>query len=131
MQIKFLKDYEWKDTLSVHCAPEELGCTDGSQSFKKGDILEKTWDISISSDSKNYVIGRFGYGVVVPVEYLSVTDDNGKPVTDLEVGNADFIVKKYSNQDVAPETFLQKHKNHLLILGALVIGYFAYKKFNK
>lgn len=30
-----------------------------------------------------------------------------------------------------PQGFLQKHKNHLLILGALVIGYFAYKKFNK
>jgi hypothetical protein len=129
MEIKFLKDYEWKD--STVCPPDVTGCTTGSQSFKKGDILEKTWDINISSDSKNYVIGRFGYGVVVPVEYLSVTDDNGKPVTDLEAGNADFIVKKYSNQDVAPETFLQKHKNHLLIAGALVIGYFAYKKFNK
>jgi len=29
------------------------------------------------------------------------------------------------------QTFLQKHKNHLLILGALVIGYYAYKEFNK
>lgn len=29
------------------------------------------------------------------------------------------------------ETFLQKHKNHLLLVGALVIGYFAYKKFGK
>ena len=129
MQIKFLKDYEWKD--STVCPPDVTGCTDGSQSFKKGEILEKTWDISISSDSKNYVIGRFGYGVVVPVEYLSVTDANGKPVTNLEVGNADFIVKKYSNQDIAPESFLRKHKNYLLIAGALVIGYLAYKKFNK
>lgn len=33
--------------------------------------------------------------------------------------------------DVAPQTFTQKHKNHLLIAGALVLGYFAYKKFNK
>jgi hypothetical protein len=30
-----------------------------------------------------------------------------------------------------PQGFLQKHKNHLLILGALVLGYLAYKKFNK
>jgi hypothetical protein len=29
------------------------------------------------------------------------------------------------------QTFIQKHKNHLLIAGVLVIGYFAYKKFNK
>jgi hypothetical protein len=35
------------------------------------------------------------------------------------------------NTIVAPETFLQKHKNHLLIAGALVLGYFAYKKFKK
>ena len=30
-----------------------------------------------------------------------------------------------------PQSFLQKHKNHLLIAGALVLGYFAYKKFKK
>ena len=131
MEIKFLKDYEWKD--STVCPPDVTGCTTGSQSFKKGDILEKTWDINISSDSKNYVIGRFGYGVVVPVEYLSVTDDNGKPVTDLEAGNADFIVKKYSNQNTGldSQTFLEKNKTNLLIVGVLVLGYFAYKKFNK
>ena len=31
----------------------------------------------------------------------------------------------------ANETFIQKHKNHLLIAGAIVLGYFAYKKFIK
>ncbi len=30
-----------------------------------------------------------------------------------------------------PISFLQKHQNHLLILGALVLGYLSYKKFNK
>jgi len=35
------------------------------------------------------------------------------------------------NTDVTPQTFLQKHKNHLLIVGAIVIGYLAYKKFKK
>lgn len=29
------------------------------------------------------------------------------------------------------ESFLQKHKNHLIIAGVLVAGYFAYKKFKK
>ena len=33
--------------------------------------------------------------------------------------------------DVAPPTFFQEHKNHLLLVGALVLGYLAYKKFNK
>lgn len=29
------------------------------------------------------------------------------------------------------QSFLEKHKNHLLILGALALGYLAYKKFKK
>ena len=33
--------------------------------------------------------------------------------------------------DVAPQTFLEKNKTNLLIVGALVLGYLAYKKFNK
>jgi hypothetical protein len=35
------------------------------------------------------------------------------------------------NKDVAPQTFLEKNKTNLLILGGLVIAYLAYKKFNK
>jgi hypothetical protein len=35
------------------------------------------------------------------------------------------------SKDVPPQTFLQKNKTNLLILGALVLGYLAYKKFNK
>lgn len=39
----------------------------------------------------------------------------------------------YNNKstNIAPQTFIQKHKNHLLIAGALVLGYFSYKKFVK
>ena len=33
--------------------------------------------------------------------------------------------------DVAPQTFLEKNKTNLLIVGVLVLGYLAYKKFNK
>jgi hypothetical protein len=36
-----------------------------------------------------------------------------------------------TQENNANETFIQKHKNHLLIAGALVLGYLAYKKFNK
>jgi hypothetical protein len=36
------------------------------------------------------------------------------------------VPKEYLTQ-----SFFQQHKNHLLILGAIVIGYFAFKKFNK
>ena len=33
--------------------------------------------------------------------------------------------------DVTPQTFLEKNKTNLLIVGVLVLGYLAYKKFNK
>ena len=36
-----------------------------------------------------------------------------------------------NSKDVAPQTFLDKNKTNLLILGGLVIAYLAYKKFNK
>jgi hypothetical protein len=36
-----------------------------------------------------------------------------------------------NNTDVTPQTFLQKNKTNLLIVGALVLGYFAYKKYKK
>ena len=36
-----------------------------------------------------------------------------------------------SSTNVAPETSLQKNKNNLLIIGVLVLGYFAYKKYKK
>lgn len=36
-----------------------------------------------------------------------------------------------SSTNVAPQTFLQKNKTNLLIIGVLVLGYFAYKKFKK
>jgi hypothetical protein len=35
------------------------------------------------------------------------------------------------NTVLAPETFLQKNKTNLLIAGALVLGYLAYKKYKK
>jgi hypothetical protein len=36
-----------------------------------------------------------------------------------------------NSNDVAPQTFLEKNKTNLLIVGVLVLGYLAYKKFNK
>lgn len=33
--------------------------------------------------------------------------------------------------DISEQTFLQKHKTNLLIIGVLVLGYFAYKKYKK
>jgi hypothetical protein len=42
-----------------------------------------------------------------------------------------YIEEKATETNVVAETFYQKHKNHLLIALALVVGYFTYKKLNK
>jgi len=79
--------------------------------------------------------GGGGRGIVM-TPYLIFSDDtyilgydadkvdDSTPVTSQGLG-ADTP----NSADVSGETFIQKHKNHLLIVGALVIGYFAYKKF--
>ena len=61
-------------------------------------------------------MGNFSIGI--PVENLTILNDDGTPITT-------------PSADVTQQTFLEKNKTNLLIIGALVIGYFAYKKFNK
>jgi hypothetical protein len=46
-------------------------------------------------------------------------------------GSTPLTSKETLMTRLTPQGFLQKHKNHLLILGGLVIGYLAFKKFNK
>ena len=43
----------------------------------------------------------------------------------------ELYVEKEKTDIVNNQTFLQKHKNHLIIALVLVAGYFAYKKFKK
>ena len=43
----------------------------------------------------------------------------------------ELYVEKEKTDIANNETFLQKHKNHLIIAVVLVAGYFAYKKFKK
>jgi hypothetical protein len=62
----------------------------------------------------------FEDGTYINGDFAEKVDDS-TPLTSKET-----LLTRYFTQ-----TFLQKHKNHLLIAGALVIGYFAYKKFNK
>jgi hypothetical protein len=97
-------------------------------SFKKGDIF----------DGERIIVGA-GVAMESPAQYavnittptalnLDGTNYNGQGVFSIP----DNIV---IDQSLLPtqvnQTFLQKHKNHLLIAGALVLGYLAYKKFNK
>lgn len=46
--------------------------------------------------------------------------------TDTQVSTTNTTIAKVSD-----ETFLVKHKTHLLILGGVVLAYIAYKKFKK
>jgi hypothetical protein len=40
-------------------------------------------------------------------------------------------INETPSTELAPQTFLEKNKTNLLIVGVLVLGYLAYKKFNK
>jgi hypothetical protein len=115
MKAIFKNDYSWKSGStnpqgSDGGAPETIN-------YKKGDEL-KGISLTLSSDKKQVISNQGNYSVTIPVENFTIMNDDGTPVN-------------YSSTDLAPESFLQKHKNHLLILGVLVLGYLAYKKFNK
>jgi hypothetical protein len=76
--------------------------------------------------------GGGGRGIVM-TPYLIFSDDtyilgyNADKVDD----STPLTSKATLMTRLTPKGFLEKHKNHLLILGALVLGYLAYKKFNK
>jgi hypothetical protein len=112
----FLQDYE----SQPFCADEIKSNNSGvgvkekcklfsTFNFKKGDVISGYLDTSLKDGSKLYYT------------------KNGKTVAIQNLG----ILEKVDEKVVSNESFLQKHKNHLLIAGALVLGYLAYKKFNK
>lgn len=81
-------------------------------------------------------------GTVVNVIAEGETRTSWSVTPILKIGNDEWIDKNmYSlipstdvlppSTDVLPQSFIQKNKTNLLIAGALVLGYFAYKKFNK
>jgi hypothetical protein len=122
MKATFKSDYTYK-TGSTN--PQGLiGGAPSIINYKKGDILGGL-SLSLSSDKKQVISYMGNYTVHIPVEYLTIMNDDGTISVTNSSSDSNQIIK------LAPETFLQKHKNHLLIAGALVLGYFAYKKFNK
>ena len=115
MKAIFKNDYSWK---SGTIRPDgEIGGAPNTIDFKKGDALTGL-SIKLSEDKKQVISNMGNFTVGIPVENLTILNDDGTPI-----GN--------STADVAPQTFLEKNKTNLLIAGALVIGYLAYKKFNK
>jgi hypothetical protein len=114
IKATFKSDYTYK-TGSTN--PQGLiGGAPSIINYKKGDILGGF--LSLSDDKKMIKSWQGNFIVHIPVEYLTILNDDGTPFNT-------------SITDNTSQTFLQKHKNHLLIAGALVLGYFAYKKFNK
>jgi len=115
------------DTKFIITIDKSLPSTMGKTvDLKKGDVIQgvsiiTSGDMSNDSGEKSLV--------------FKDKDDNE---FNAQIGYRGFIPfyeeykgKAISSTDVAPQTFLEKNKTNLLILGALVLGYFAYKKFNK
>ena len=53
------------------------------------------------------------------------------PLDAVEEVDSASVVDNSNSKDVSGKSFLQNYKSQLILVGALVIGYFAYKKFNK
>jgi hypothetical protein len=73
--------------------------------------------------------------VQIPMSVINIIKADSISQSDAKsfVGN---VITNYSENTsqstgVPPQTFLQKNKTNLLIIGVLVLGYLAYKKFNK
>ena len=86
--------------------------------FKKGDIFDGKKipvNAGINPEAKKYNI-------------QITTSKSIKPDGSEYVGQVTYQI---DDSIVSEATFLQKNKTNLLIVGALVLGYLAYKKFNK
>ena len=95
-------------------------------SFKKGDVFEGE-KIPTNSGSEIGSTPRYNINITTP-EALKEDGTKWSGQAIFEVPEEAVTEQTLSSTG---QTFLQKYKNHLLIAGALVIGYLAYKKLNK
>jgi hypothetical protein len=122
MKAVFKSDYTYKTGST--CPQGVEGCAPETINYKKGDVLGGL-NLSLSADKKQVVSNIGNYTVEIPSEYLIIRNDDGT------ISSANLDSDSNQSTKLDSQSFLQKHKNHLLIIGAVVIGYFAYKKFNK
>jgi len=127
----FKEDYEATGTNPIDDSP--YGSRQASYmlkySFKKGDVFEgEKIAMGIGVKTGSPIIYTT---IITTPEALQVdgTKWNGKAI--FEVPNLIVSEQTSISSDVDTESFLQKNKTNLLIIGALVLGYFAYKKFKK
>jgi len=119
LKYVFNQDYE-----AIGTNPIDNNLTDQSSyklkhQFKKGDVFDGR-KISIGENQNST---KSQYIIEINSDYHNLNEDGS-------FSNLKGIFQVPENI-VSEQTFLQKHKNHLLIAGALVLGYLAYKKFNK
>ena len=126
----FKEDYEAKGTNFISNEPNSPKIPNWrlSYSFKKGDVFEgEKIVVGVGvrqGSSEEYAVDITTLGGLT----VDGTKFDGKSI--FQVPDS-VVTEQTLATNASGETFLQKHKNHLLIVGALVIGYFAYKKFNK
>jgi hypothetical protein len=126
----FKEDYEAKGTNFISNEPNSPKMANFrlSYSFKKGDVFEGekiVVGVGVEQGSpKEYAVN------ITTLEALTVdgTKFDGKSI--FEVPDS-VVTEQNLATNASGETFLQKNKTNLLIIGVLVLGYLAYKKFNK
>jgi hypothetical protein len=102
MQAKFIKDYYLVEKADPYCEQDMLGCNskDIVWDYKVGDGIIG----NISQNNSTFDINTPRGLWKIPIEYFDISQG-------------------------MKTTFLQKHKNHLIIAGAIVLAFLAYKKF--
>ena len=97
-------------------------------SFKKGDVFEGEKFIQ-SVGVETGSTPRYGVRITTPeASMVDGTKFEGKSI--FEVPDS-VVTEQTLTTDTSGETFLQKNKTNLLILGGLIIAYFTFKKFKK
>jgi len=126
----FKENYEAQGTNFISDEPNSPKIPNWrlSYSFKKGDVFEGEKFIQ-SVGVETGSTPRYGVRITTPeASMVDGTKFEGKSI--FEVPDS-VVTEQTLTTDTSGETFLQKNKTNLLIIGVLVLGYLAYKKFNK
>ena len=91
--------------------------------FKKGDVIQ-------GIEIEKFVFNQMTKGIESKPTVANAKVETSDGLAFVPLSSIEKINETPSTE-LAPQTFLQKNKTNLLIVGALVLGYLAYKKFNK
>jgi hypothetical protein len=122
----FIQNYRVYDSKIGTSSSVEQSIT-----YKKGDIVDGMFEAKHTVSGWEGMPMNFEDRVLInnPMQGKGLFEGNGAP--SMFPIPADKLELVSNGNSFSNQSFLQKHKNHLLILGALVLGYLAYKKFNK